>query len=114
MPGVYFSTGSVFWLAQIHNLFTVILLLSIIVHLLAFLLKDNRPLAASMFTGKIDRDYVIHRHSKWWQKMTIAARLEPENTSPTVGEEKIMMAGKGNTEKDIDVDAYERNEQIKI
>ncbi|MDD4801476.1 MAG: cytochrome b/b6 domain-containing protein [Syntrophomonas sp.] len=77
MPGVYLSTSSVFWLAQIHNLFTVILLLSIIVHLLAFIIKDNRPLVASMFTGKIDQDYVIRRHGKWWQKM--AARSQDKS-----------------------------------
>ena len=69
MPGVEFSTGAVFWLAMVHNIFTVILLFSIIVHLLAFLIKDNRPLVASMFTGVIDQDYIIRRHSKWWQKI---------------------------------------------
>ena len=79
MPGTDFSTGSVFWLAQIHNLFTVILLLSIIVHLLAFLIKDNRPLVASMFTGKIDRDYVIHRHGKWWKKLTNEDGIKIDN-----------------------------------
>jgi formate dehydrogenase gamma subunit len=69
LPGSEFSPGTVFWLAQIHNLFTVILLLSVIIHVLAFLIKDNRPLVASMFTGKINRDYVIHRHQKWWEKI---------------------------------------------
>ncbi len=69
LPGSAFSAGTVFWLAQIHNLFTVILLLSIIVHILAFLIKENRPLVASMFTGKIDSDYVMHRHEKWWRKL---------------------------------------------
>lgn len=69
IAGVNFSESSIFWLAQIHNLFTVILLFSIIVHLLAFLIKDNRPLVASMFTGWIDREYVIHRHNRWWRKL---------------------------------------------
>jgi len=69
MPGVELSTGTVFWLAQLHNLFTVILVVSIIAHLAAFLIKDNRPLVTSMFTGKIDRNYVINRHSIWWKKL---------------------------------------------
>lgn len=69
LPMAEFSPGAIFWLAQIHNLFTIILLFSVIVHLLAFLIKDNRPLVASMFTGKIDQDYVRHRHSKWWEKL---------------------------------------------
>lgn len=69
LPMAEFSPDTIFWLAQIHNLFTIILLFSVIVHLLAFLIKDNRPLVASMFTGKIDQDYVRHRHSKWWEKL---------------------------------------------
>ncbi|HPF20057.1 MAG TPA: cytochrome b/b6 domain-containing protein [Syntrophomonas sp.] len=74
--GASYSPDTIFWLAQIHNLFTVILLFSVIVHVLAFLLKPNRPLVISMFTGKIDRDYVIHRHGKWWRK------LNPNTTVP--------------------------------
>ncbi len=67
----------IFWSAQIHNLFTFILLFSIIVHLLAFLIKDNRPLVASMFTGKISRDYVERRHGLWLIKLQRKA-LYPE------------------------------------
>ncbi|MGS0746494.1 cytochrome b/b6 domain-containing protein [Syntrophomonas erecta subsp. sporosyntropha] len=73
LPGVNLSAQAAFWTAQIHNIFTVILLISIIIHLLAFLIKDNRPLVASMFTGKIDKEYVARRHSKW------LARLEKIN-----------------------------------
>jgi formate dehydrogenase gamma subunit len=70
LPGTDLSIGLIFWTAQIHNLFTVILLFSIVAHVLAFLIKDNRPLVASMFTGKIGRDYVIHRHGKWWRRLS--------------------------------------------
>ncbi len=69
LPGVEFSSGAVFWLAQIHNLFTVILLFSIIVHLAAFFIKANRPLVISMFTGYIDKGYVERRHAVWWAKL---------------------------------------------
>ncbi len=82
LPGVYFSPGTVFWLAQIHNLFTVILFFSIIVHLLAFLIKANRPLVPSMFTGKIDQDYVRHRHRKWWEKLHPEVSEKSEPTLP--------------------------------
>ncbi len=78
IPGSDLSTSLIFWTAQIHNLFTVILLFSIIVHVLAFLIKENRPLVASMFTGKIGRDYVIHRHGKWWKKISTSNQPEPE------------------------------------
>ncbi len=98
MPGVYFSTGTVFWLAQIHNLFTVILLLSIFVHLLAFLIKDNRPLVASMFTGNIDRDYVIHRHSKWWEKLTKGQNMAAASTVSAGHQEKVITVGEGHAD----------------
>lgn len=74
LPATDLSSTWIFWSAQLHNLFTFILLLSIIMHLLAFLYKDNRPLVASMFTGKIPKDYVQRRHTIW------LAKLEGENT----------------------------------
>lgn len=74
LPGTDLSSSWVFWSAQLHNLFTFILLLSIIMHLLAFLYKDNRPLVPSMFTGKISKGYVQRRHTIW------LAKLEGENT----------------------------------
>lgn len=80
LPGKTFAPSTVFWLAQIHNLFTVILLFSIIMHLLAFLIKDNRPLVPSMFTGKIDRAYVERRHQKWWKTLSSEA---PKKSQPT-------------------------------
>lgn len=76
LPGVDVSASLVFWIAQIHNLFTVILLLSIIVHLLAFLIKDNRPLVPSMFTGKIDRAYVERRHELWLTELEKGHTIE--------------------------------------
>ncbi|NLN88398.1 MAG: cytochrome b/b6 domain-containing protein [Syntrophomonadaceae bacterium] len=79
LPGVSFSPEAVFWLAQVHNLFTVILLLSIIVHLLAFLIKANRPLVPSIFTGQIDTEYVMHRHRKWWERINARAGLNLED-----------------------------------
>lgn len=69
LPGYQISADAAFWLAQIHNLFTVILFFSIIVHLLAFLIKDNRPLFLTMFTGTIDADYVKRRHRLWWERI---------------------------------------------
>lgn len=70
IPGVNLSAEVVFWTAQIHNLFTVIMLLNIIAHLGAFLLRPNWPLVPSMFSGYIKADYIKHRHQKWWQELT--------------------------------------------
>ncbi|MGI5912201.1 MAG: formate dehydrogenase subunit gamma [Syntrophomonadaceae bacterium] len=71
LPYFSISLNITFWATQIHNLFTVILLLSIIVHLLAFLIKDNRPLVPSIFTGKVSAEYAKRRHSKWIQRLKI-------------------------------------------
>lgn len=69
LPGAYLSPEAVFWTAMIHNVFTVILLFSVVFHLLAFILKPNRPLVSSMFTGTISREYAARRHSRWMQRM---------------------------------------------
>ncbi len=69
LSGVEVSVNTVFWTAQIHNLFTVILLISIIFHLGAFIIKANRPLVPSMFSGQISADYAKHRHGKWYRKL---------------------------------------------
>lgn len=71
LPGVDASVSLVFWSAMIHNLFTVILIFSIVMHLLAFLIKDNRPLVPSMFTGKIDLAYAERRHRLWSDELNI-------------------------------------------
>lgn len=79
LPGTYLSAPWIFWSAQLHNLFTFILLFSIIIHLLAFLIKDNRPLVPSMFTGKIAKDYVERRHKLWLAELE-GKHLEKENS----------------------------------
>lgn len=89
LPGVDVSASLVFWIAQIHNLFTVILLLSIIVHLLAFLIKDNRPLVSSMFTGQIDRAYVERRHELWLAELAGPA-IATEEKALIVEETEIL------------------------
>ncbi|MDD3364886.1 MAG: hypothetical protein PHZ03_07905 [Syntrophomonas sp.] len=66
----------------------MILLLSIVIHLVAFLIKDNRPLVASMFTGQIDKGYVIHRHSKWYHSLTSGSGRNSTPSSVDVGEEE--------------------------
>lgn len=81
LPGHEVSINLVFWTAQIHNLFTVILLISVIFHLGAFIIKANRPLFSSMFSGNISTAYVQHRHQKWWR------RLEQNNQTPDQNED---------------------------
>lgn len=81
LPGVEISAGLAFWTAQIHNLFTVILLLSVIVHLLAFLIPANWSLVPSMFTGKINADYVQRRHRIWYDHLYMNQEDMPNQPS---------------------------------
>ncbi len=95
LPMASLSAKSVFWLAQLHNLFTFILLLAIIMHLLAFLYKDNRFLVPSMFTGQISKSYVERRHKLWLAKIegekmptkdeNICLAVEEEKNKQTIG-----------------------------
>lgn len=54
---------------QIHNAATFVIIFLIIGHLAAFLVKANRKLLPGMFSGYVDEDYVIHRHSIWYKKL---------------------------------------------
>lgn len=69
VPGVSMANGIITWSAHIHNFATVFLILGIIAHLAAFIIKDNRKLLPGMFTGYVDEDYVKHRHSIWYKKL---------------------------------------------
>jgi len=68
-PAVYFPDGFLSWVTNIHNLATFMIIFGIIAHLGAFVIKANWPLLPSMFTGKVDLEYVKHRHSIWYAKM---------------------------------------------
>jgi len=48
-----------------HTACTMLFMVLVIFHLAAFLIKSNRPLFKSMFTGKVNKEYAKHRHSKW-------------------------------------------------
>ena len=49
----------------IHTAGAMIFMLLIIFHVGAFLIKSNRPLLPSMFTGRVKKHYADERHSKW-------------------------------------------------
>lgn len=48
-----------------HMLTTMLFIGLIVGHLAAFLLKANRPLLPSMFSGRVRRDYATQRHALW-------------------------------------------------
>lgn len=67
--GVQPSNGILLWGAQLHNLATVLVIIGIILHLGAFIVKDNRKLLPGMFTGYVDKKYVKERHSLWYKEL---------------------------------------------
>jgi cytochrome b subunit of formate dehydrogenase len=56
----------------LHNAGFAVFLLGFVAHLAAFALPANRPLVASMFTGRVRRAYAEQRHRLW-----IAGRADP-------------------------------------
>lgn len=49
----------------IHTMAGMFFLLLFLAHLGAFVIKANWPLIPTMFTGRVKKDYVEHRHSLW-------------------------------------------------
>ena len=73
ISGIQPSNGVLLWGAQLHNLAMVLIIIGIVMHLGAFLVKANRKMLPGMFTGFVDKDYVKERHSLWYKE------LEKEN-----------------------------------
>jgi cytochrome b subunit of formate dehydrogenase len=64
---------------MLHNLGFAVFLLGLLAHLAAFLLPANRPLLASMATGKVSRAYARRRHPLWVARL--AARPAEERVA---------------------------------
>ncbi len=64
------SKPIIFWATWIHNIATMALILLIIAHLSAFMIKANRKLIPGMLTGYVDEKYAKHKHTLWYQKIT--------------------------------------------
>ncbi|SHE40810.1 formate dehydrogenase, gamma subunit [Desulforamulus putei DSM 12395] len=69
LPTVDYSPTFLVWVNNLHTLASMLLVFGIVGHLAAFLFKENRALLPGMFTGKIDLEYVKHRHSLWYSKL---------------------------------------------
>lgn len=65
LVGIDLPDPCLFWLAQLHNLGMVLSILLFIGHMLAFIFKSNRQLIPAILNGKVDAQYVLHRHSLW-------------------------------------------------
>lgn len=84
LPGITVGDDFLFGVTAVHNLCSVLLILGVIAHLVAFIFKANRPLFLSMFTGKVDLDYVRERHPYWYARLANrpSAPAAPEQGRP--------------------------------
>ncbi len=71
LSGVYINPEFLFWVTNVHTLLTMVFVFLLFAHLAAFVLKANRPLFPTMFTGKVRKDYALSRHGKWIQEMKV-------------------------------------------
>mgnify|MGYP003763942951 CR=1 FL=1 len=65
LPGVSLPYAVLKWNTALHNIGTGLIILGIVAHLAAFLLRPNRPLVKSIFTGTVDAEYARKRHPLW-------------------------------------------------
>ena len=70
LPGVGFPETVNLAATTLHNVAAILLLLLVVAHLAAFLVPANRKLVGAMFHGKVDREYVEHRHPLWYRELT--------------------------------------------
>ncbi len=69
LPGVFLPPQFITAVTLIHTFATIFFLLGVLAHLAALIFKVNRPLAKSIFTKKVDLDYVKKRHPLWYQDL---------------------------------------------
>lgn len=67
--GIQPTNGILLWGALLHNIAMVLIIIAIVLHLAAFIVKENRKLLPGMFTGYVDYDYVKKRHKIWYDKL---------------------------------------------
>jgi len=77
LPGVYLPPTLITTMTLTHTFATVFFLLGVLAHLAALIFKVNRPLAKSIFTGKVDSDYIRERHTHWYEEL-VKNQIKPE------------------------------------
>jgi cytochrome b subunit of formate dehydrogenase len=78
----------VLWATWVHNVCSVLFILTFAAHAGASLLKPNRPLIRGICTGTVRLDYARRRHPLWIKEMAPEAEhLDEVKTDPGPGEE---------------------------
>lgn len=88
LPTVHLPPDLIKWTTLTHTFATLFFLVGVIAHLAALIFKVNRPLVRSIFTGKVDRDYIRERHTLWYEELFPKRVLEESvGVEPEVKEE---------------------------
>lgn len=53
----------------LHNVSAVLVIVGVVGHMAAFLIKENRALLPAMIDGTVDEEYAAHRHSLWYAEL---------------------------------------------
>lgn len=73
----------VLWATWLHNLLFILFFLAFLAHMVAIILKPNRPMVRGIFTGKVRRDYAEHRHPLWIEELEGKPQtIAPEPSAP--------------------------------
>jgi copper ion binding protein len=92
LPGVYLPPVLITSMTLTHTFATIFFLLGVLAHLAALIFKVNRPLTKSIFTGKVDAEYVRDRHTIWYDELMknkVKAKVEDkEKVKAEVEEEE--------------------------
>lgn len=91
LPSFTFGGNFMVWVNDLHTFASFLLIFGIVAHLAAFLFKANRPLIRGMFTGKVDLEYVQHRHSIWYNRL-----INKESSGHQKGRRKSSQPGPNN------------------
>lgn len=86
LPTVFLPPGLVTAATLIHTFATIFFLLGVIAHVAALVFKVNRPLVMPMFTGKVNQDYVRHRHPLWYERLSA---VSPGPGATAAGEKPV-------------------------
>jgi copper ion binding protein len=91
LPGVYLPPVLITSMTLTHTFATIFFLLGVLAHLAALIFKVNRPLTKSIFTGKVDAEYVRDRHTIWYDELMknkVKAKVEDKEKVETEDKEK--------------------------
>ena len=102
------SLGILLWATWVHNILFILFVLAFFAHMAAIVIRPNRPMVRSIFTGNIRLDYARQRHPLW------IAELEPPPAPPEQTQPEISCrepAGEEEPSQDVPIPESPHPEQ---